>query len=407
MDLIALPDFFLYEIGNNLSLSELTKLCLTNSELARRLCNNEDYWRNRYYFEFGNTLVPWRSRKTHSSYKIRYYQRKFGFRVINGTIRNFWSNIPISSIIQVNQNEYSRLFLRTDGQVWAAGENTDGQLGSAPSYSSFFHLDEISEPIQQIGLGSFHTLLLTNSGKVLASGNNTAFQLAESVDVKERRGFEEIIFPEPLIIQQIVVYHCSNWALDQQGRVWVWGRNLYRRLYPNSSKKISRPIELRNLPRIVSVFPFEFGAVFLDEQFRGWIHGTVPTFGSDRLISDSAITFEPILLQIDQPIFSVVVGRNFILALTVSGQLRLSISDGELENWITLQPLPFLNSVEMIAGSDHQVLLLEEENGKAKVLRITDSVNSITVTGLLPNIDQQIEWISVYNNTFYLGYNAK
>ncbi len=86
----------------------------------------------------------------------------------------------LTGVIQVAANGYFSLALRSDGTVWAWGDDSAGQLGNARSSTP------VTRPVNTIGAGSgitrlsagdFHVLALKSNGTVLAWGSNGSGQL--------------------------------------------------------------------------------------------------------------------------------------------------------------------------------------------------------------------------------------
>jgi len=140
------------------------------------------------------------------------------------------------------------LTLRTDGTVWAWGSNSDGQLGNA-SYS-----DSLS-PVRVKGVGGSVYLTdvisvaasgsssyaLKSDGSVWAWGNNGSAQLGDGSYTKS---------PYPIQVQTLtgVVsisagrYHCL--ALRNDGTVWAWGYNGNGQLGDNTTFTRTTPVQV-------------------------------------------------------------------------------------------------------------------------------------------------------------------
>ena len=76
----------------------------------------------------------------------------------------------------------SALVLRTDGRIWAWGNNASGQLGTAPSSSPVTRPVSTTgsgSGITQLAAGADHVLALKSDGTVLASGDNSWAQLGD------------------------------------------------------------------------------------------------------------------------------------------------------------------------------------------------------------------------------------
>jgi hypothetical protein len=90
----------------------------------------------------------------------------------------------LTGVTQVAAYSYVSLALRSDGTVWAWGDNRAGQLGNARSSTP------VTRPVNTIGVGSgitqlsagdFHVLALKSNGTVLAWGATPTASSATAV----------------------------------------------------------------------------------------------------------------------------------------------------------------------------------------------------------------------------------
>jgi hypothetical protein len=97
--------------------------------------------------------------------------------------------ISISNIIAIAAGSNHSLFLKSDGTVWACGDNTYGQLGvvtaniSNPTPIQVTSLSGITAVAA--GCNSNHSLFLKNDGTVWACGDNTYGQLGDGTTVSK------------------------------------------------------------------------------------------------------------------------------------------------------------------------------------------------------------------------------
>lgn len=76
-------------------------------------------------------------------------------------------------------NGYS-LILKSDGTLWACGNNEHGQLGDGTTRNRLYPV-QIMSGIQYIAAGKYHSLILKNDGTLWAFGNNENSQLGNEV----------------------------------------------------------------------------------------------------------------------------------------------------------------------------------------------------------------------------------
>ena len=71
------------------------------------------------------------------------------------------------------------LFVKTDGTLWACGDNSFGQLGNSMIASSLSPT-KIMDSVQSIAAGDYHSLILTMNGTLFACGYNINGQLGDN-----------------------------------------------------------------------------------------------------------------------------------------------------------------------------------------------------------------------------------
>jgi hypothetical protein len=140
-----------------------------------------------------------------------------------------------------------------NGKVYAAGSDRFGQLGQGGTNrvnrSSFTNVfGSPSNTVVAVSAGGNHSLALTESGKVFACGDNTYGQLGNS-ELTSSATWIEVNFPGTKIVSAAAGAD-HNLAVDENGGVWVWGRNNYGQLGKGTRTKAEgTPSEL-NLGKI-------------------------------------------------------------------------------------------------------------------------------------------------------------
>lgn len=139
---------------------------------------------------------------------------------------------PLESIA-FSQN--ASIALSAAGELWAWGDNANGQLCMGQDAQGQPDTDDRLIPTKAPGLTSIvaiargysHTLLLKSDGTVWACGKNTSGQLGDgttdaSSSAVQVAGLSDIV--------HISAGSESSFAVDAQGVLWAWGRNRYGNL---------------------------------------------------------------------------------------------------------------------------------------------------------------------------------
>ena len=147
----------------------------------------------------------------------------------NGTTSNYSATpVQVSGLTNVVAiaagNDYS-LALKSDGTVWAWGENNDGQLGNGNTTNS-------SVPVQvgsftggtAIAAGGGQSLAVKSGGTVWAWGNNAVGQLGNGTATNSNTAIQTSGLTGGVSVAAGLNF---SLALKNDGTVWAWGSNAF------------------------------------------------------------------------------------------------------------------------------------------------------------------------------------
>jgi len=217
-------------------------------------------------------------------------------------------------------------------KVYVAGSDRYGQLGqgavNGANKASFTPVVMTSDIPAAVAAGGNHSLIVTTSGKVFACGDNTYGQLAQPATKASSSTFVEVNFPGlSTKIVSVVAGADHNLAVDEDGSVWVWGRNNYGQLGKGNRSVAERTPSELNLG----------DGVFAESVAAGFSHSLILTtdgevlgFGRNnsgqtgQVATTSVVTApSPIykgLIELSE-IRSISAGTDSSFAITESGQL--------------------------------------------------------------------------------------
>ncbi|MEI7027393.1 hypothetical protein WBG83_17025 [Paenibacillus sp. y28] len=153
--------------------------------------------------------------------------------------------------------------------ISGSGKNAHGQLANFSTSGTTSTID-IPEKVSQVAAGFDHSLALTAEGAVYAWGDNTYGQ----VGINSAKGV--VSGPQKLsslpLITAVAAGFRHSMALDEGGRVWVWGNNIAGQLGTGDRIDVRKPT-LIDLPgKAVRISAgHRFSLVTLDNgKVYGW-----------------------------------------------------------------------------------------------------------------------------------------
>lgn len=167
------------------------------------------------------------------------------------------SPIPVQvsglvGVSAVSAGQQHAVVLKSDGTVWAWGDNAAGQLGNNSTTESSY------APVQASGLtgvvavsaGGFHTVALKSDGSVWAWGNNSNGQLGNSSTVNSLVPVRVSALTGVTAVSAGFSYTV---ALKSDGTVWAWGNNGSGQLGNNTTANSLVPVQVFGLTSVSAV----------------------------------------------------------------------------------------------------------------------------------------------------------
>ena len=152
-----------------------------------------------------------------------------------------------SNVTAIAAGAYHGLFLKNDGSLWAMGLNDDGQLGDGTYGCGYVGLCGQSLPEQivasnvtAIAGGEQHSLFLKSDGSLWAMGDNEYGQLGDGTYNNSNR-------PEQIMASNVTAIAAGGWHslfLKNDGSLWGMGYNIYGQLGDGTYNNTNRPEQI-------------------------------------------------------------------------------------------------------------------------------------------------------------------
>jgi alpha-tubulin suppressor-like RCC1 family protein len=160
-------------------------------------------------------------------------------------------------VVQIAAGRNSSFAVTESGQLYAFGENRYGQLGfeensgPGPDPSENDHQTPTlvalpgDEPVAEVAAGSFHTLVLTADGQLYAFGKNTFGELGSSTNNENQEAN-----PTPTVvalpgsagqIDEFTAGYEDSFVLTSTGRLYSFGWNWFAELGRTTNNKSLKP----------------------------------------------------------------------------------------------------------------------------------------------------------------------
>lgn len=280
--------------------------------------------------------------------------------------------LVMQGVAAVAPGTYHTLILKTDGTVWATGRNISGYLGDGTTKDRLTPVHVMTGAVA-IAAGAAHSLFLKTDGTLWATGWNKFGQLGSGSS-----GSYDL--PSPLSSNQPIqvltgvkaiaagTYH--SMALKADGSLWVSGNNGEYTPGQNSKGILGLPAKPRPKSDIYQSFTQLFtgvSAMAAGDNFSVVLKldGTVWAMGA-RVLNSERTGFgrereKP--TQIFSNAQAVAAGHDHILILKKDGTLWATGANysgqlGDGTNLVRFQPVQVMASVAaMSAGAGHSLML--------------------------------------------------
>jgi alpha-tubulin suppressor-like RCC1 family protein len=278
---------------------------------------------------------------------------------------------PLHNVAAIAGGENWSLALKSDGTLWAWGENAIGQLGDGTTIERLTPVQVGMPPLSHvtaIAAGQGHNLALKDDGTVWAWGLNLVGQLGDGTTI-ERLTPVQVGVPPLSGVTAVAGGNNHSLALKSDGTVWTWGWNINGQLGDGTTTDRNTPavVPIQSVSGVKALAAGQNYSVALKDD------GTVWTWGQNLVgqLGDGTTIERHTPVQVGMPHLSDVIaiaahsGGGHNLALRSSGIVQAwgwNINGQLGDGTTTDRPFPVqvenLNGTTAIAaGTRHSVAI--------------------------------------------------
>jgi len=251
------------------------------------------------------------------------------------------------------------LILKTDGTLWACGDNSYGQLGDGTNIQHLtpVQITSISN-IQRVVVGAYHSLILKSDGTLYACGDNSSGQLGDGTTTNRSTPVQVSTINNVLSVAA-GMYH--SLILESNGTLWSFGSNESGELGDSTTMDRSLPKQVMSNVQSMAAGTGGFFSLFLKSNGTVWACGD----NYNGQLGDSTVTSHSIPIQVISNVQSVAAGAGHSVFLMSNGTLLAcgDNSSGQLGNGTTnstsipMQMISIANVQSVVSGGNHNLFL--------------------------------------------------
>ena len=204
-----------------------------------------------------------------------------------------------------------------------------------------------SRDYQSVAAGQYHSLALASNGKVIVWGNNLYGQLGDGSTTDRH-------LPVELSLSAVTAVAAGlshSLALTYDGTVWAWGLNNYGQLGDGTNTNRNSPVQVSGLTDIIAISAGDYHSLALKRDGSVWACG----FNSDGELGDGTTTHRTTPVQV----------HNF----------KLATFSGHTDNVTSVAYTTFGGVDYAVTGSADGTAKLWDADTGSLVLTFDDAVN--------------------------------
>jgi alpha-tubulin suppressor-like RCC1 family protein len=189
----------------------------------------------------------------------------------------FATSNPGNAVTNIAAGSYYSMFVKSDGSLWAMGDNSGGQMGDG-SLGMAMNPEQIATGVVGVSANHSqatpppspirHTLFFKTNGSLWAMGHNSFGQLGDGSFASTNR-------PEQIVSNSVVAVAAGtahSLFLKSNGSLWAMGYNLYGQLGDGTATIRFIPVQVVS-SGVVAIAAGAYHSLFLKSDGSLWTMG--------------------------------------------------------------------------------------------------------------------------------------
>jgi alpha-tubulin suppressor-like RCC1 family protein len=184
------------------------------------------------------------------------------------TSTNRPEQIVASGVTAIAAGSGHSLFIKTDGSLWGMGYNSDGELGDGTG-SNTNRPEQITNGVMAIAAGLKHSLFLKSDHSLWAMGDDSVGQLGDG-------GFGHVNRPELIVTNGVTAIAAGgqfSLFLKSDGSLWAMGDRTYGQLGDGSASNFTNRPEQIVAGNVTAIAAGYIHSLFLKSDGSLWAMG--------------------------------------------------------------------------------------------------------------------------------------